>query len=162
MFRSDPELLVTLRALDDPDRFERPLGFDLAAAEARHRLLTARLEADFATTCETMTDMVETSEFGRVQVPAAATARGTRLVVSVSAFWPVALVSADNPAAYFGAEDAHAEGVLDLGDFARVVRALDDLGYTAVPEELLNTDYDGPSVLRAERPDWYERFFGYS
>ncbi|MFF1837386.1 hypothetical protein ACFVXE_24735 [Streptomyces sp. NPDC058231] len=37
-----------------------------------------------------------------------------------------------------------------------------DLGYTVVPEEQLERDYDGPSRLlwHCRRPSWWQRFFG--
>ncbi len=41
-------------------------------------------------------------------------------------------------------------------------RALAQLGYVGVPEELLESDYEGPSALEffAARPTWRTRFFG--
>ncbi|MED7828896.1 hypothetical protein [Streptomyces chiangmaiensis] len=51
---------------------------------------------------------------------------------------------------------------LDAADLAKVNRALVDLGYAVVPEELLERDYDGPSRLpwHVQRPSWWHRFFG--
>jgi hypothetical protein len=71
-------------------------------------------------------------------VPAEATVCGTRIVVCVSKFGSLALVCAENPGAFFGTEDAQAEGGLDAADLAKVNRALAHLGYAVVPEELLN------------------------
>lgn len=47
-------------------------------------------------------------------------------------------------------------------DLATVERALAELGYVSVPEELLESDYEGPSALEhfARRPTWWTRFFG--
>ncbi|MFK8911525.1 hypothetical protein [Streptomyces sp. YS-3] len=41
-------------------------------------------------------------------------------------------------------------------------RALAELGYVSVPEELLDSDYDGSSALEhfAARPTWWTRSFG--
>ncbi|MEU9919369.1 hypothetical protein [Streptomyces sp. NPDC051001] len=37
------------------------------------------------------------------------------------------------------------------------------LGYAVVAEELLESDYDGPSRLpsHVQRPTWWDRFFGF-
>lgn len=45
---------------------------------------------------------------------------------------------------------------------AKVEQALVDLGYAVVPEELLESDYDGPSRLHlnSRRPSWPDRFSG--
>ncbi|MFD5067299.1 hypothetical protein ACIOEZ_17455 [Streptomyces sp. NPDC087866] len=41
-------------------------------------------------------------------------------------------------------------------------RALADLGCVRVPEEVWDSDYEGPSALKhfAARPRWWTRFFG--
>ncbi|MGC5530396.1 hypothetical protein [Streptomyces sp. SR-10] len=80
----------------------------------------------------------------------------------MSKFGSLAEVCADNPGAFFGTDEAHEEGALDLGDLATVERALADLDYVSVPEELLESDYEGPSPLEhfAARPTWWTRFFG--
>ncbi|MFD7732853.1 hypothetical protein ACFV6F_20980 [Kitasatospora phosalacinea] len=156
------ETLALLRELDDPEWPEWPRDYDRAAVAARFRTLVARLEADFAVRCEAAPDNQDSSEYGRVVVPAGATVRGTRLVVCVSNFGSLALVCADNPGAFFGTVDARAEGELDAADLARVERALGELGYVVVAEELLGRDYDGPSRLgwHVQRPTWADRFFG--
>ncbi|WP_234467645.1 MULTISPECIES: hypothetical protein [unclassified Streptomyces] len=80
----------------------------------------------------------------------------------MSRFGSLALVCADNPGAFLGTAEARAEGELDAADLAKVDRALGDLGYTVVPEELLEDDYDGPSRLpwHVQRHSWWHRFFG--
>ncbi|MFB7949339.1 hypothetical protein ACFC6L_30985 [Kitasatospora phosalacinea] len=150
-----------LRESDDPDWLEWPRDHDRAAVAARFRTPAARLEADFAVRCEAVPDQ-DSSEYGRVVVPAGATVRGTRLVVCVSNFGSPALVCADNPGAFSGTADARAEGELDVADLAKVERALGELGYVVVAEELLGCDYDGPSRLpgHVQRPTWVDRFFG--
>ncbi|MFF2194591.1 hypothetical protein [Streptomyces sp. NPDC058157] len=162
MAKSETELLALLRELDDPERLERPLHYDRAAAAVQFSGLVRRLEADFGVVCESERDTRDSSEYGRVHVPADATVCGTRIVVCVSKFNPLAEVCADNPGAFLGTDEAHEERALDLGDLATVRRALADLGYTSVPEELLESDYDGPSRMEhiAVRPSWWTRFFG--
>ncbi|WP_367139027.1 MULTISPECIES: hypothetical protein [Streptomyces] len=124
--------------------------------------LVARLEGDFTACCAAERDIQDSSEYGRVVVPAEATMCGTRIVVCVSKFGSLALVCAENPGAFLGTEDAQAEGELDAADLAKVNRALADLGYVVLSEELLEHDYDGPNQLpsHVQRPSWWHRFFG--
>lgn len=160
---NDAELLTMLRELDDPDWLEWPRTYDRGAAAERFARLTARLEADFAASTTSNQDGQDSSEYGRVIVPAeATTGRSTRIVVCVSKFGSLAVICAENPGAFFGTGDALAEGALDSADLAKVDQALTELGYTVVPEELLESDYDGPSRLpsHVHRPSWSARFFG--
>ncbi|MGW4231811.1 hypothetical protein ACWEF9_21370 [Streptomyces sp. NPDC004980] len=80
----------------------------------------------------------------------------------MSKFGSLALVSADNPGASFGTDEALAEGELDAGDLLKAGRALTDPHYVVVPEEVLELDYDGPGRLpfRHRRSSWWDRFFG--
>ncbi|MER7195767.1 hypothetical protein [Streptomyces flaveolus] len=158
---SETELLALLRELDDPERLEWPLNYDRAAASLAFVRLVRRLETDFRTQCEFDQDTQDSSEYGRVRVPAEATICGTRIVVCVSKFGSLAEVCADNPGAFLGSEEAREERALDLADLATVERALAELGYVSVPEELLESDYEGPSALErfAARPTWWTRFF---
>ncbi|MFI8944331.1 hypothetical protein [Streptomyces syringium] len=162
MAESETELLALLRELDDPERLERPLHYDRAATGLKFGGLVRRLEADFGALCGSERDTQDSSEYGRVHVPAGATVCGARIVVCVSKFGSLAQVCADNPRAYFDTDDAREEGALDPADLAIVERALAELGYLSVPEELLESDYEGPSALErfAARPTWWTRFFG--
>ncbi|WP_236063680.1 hypothetical protein [Streptomyces poriferorum] len=159
---SEAELLALLRGLDDPERLEWPLKYDRAAVGLAFGGLVRRMEKDFGVPCESEQDTQDSSEYGRVRVPAEATVCGTRIVVCVSKFGSLAEVCADNPGAFLGTEEARAEGALDATDLATVQRALAELGYVSVPEELLEGDYEGPSALGqvAARPTWWVRFFG--
>ncbi|MFF8770237.1 hypothetical protein [Kitasatospora sp. NPDC015120] len=163
MTGSEADLLALLRELDDPAWLERPRDYDRGEIAARFSTLVARLEGGFATRCTAEPDTQDSSEYGRVTVPGEATVRGTRLVVCVSKFGSLALVCADNPGAFLGTDDAQAEGELDGADLAKVNRALTELGFVVVPEELLENDYDGPSRLPSyvQRSSWWNRFFGY-
>ncbi|MFE6972180.1 hypothetical protein [Streptomyces sp. NPDC057682] len=162
MVMSEAELLNLLRELDDPHHLEWPKGYDRARVAATFERLVRRLEKDFGAPCPFDQDEQDTSAYGRVHVPAEATVCGTRIVVCVSKFGFLAEVCADNPGAYFGTEDARSEGALAPSDLALVERALAALGYVSVPEELLETDYQGPCELgrHTERPTWWTRFFG--
>jgi hypothetical protein len=159
---NDVDLLAVLRELDDPDWLEWPRSYDRRAVAERFARLTARLEADFGAPTVSEQDVQDSSEYGRVPVPAEATRCGTRIVVCVSKFGSLAMICAENPGAFLGTSDALAEGALDPADLATVHQALTDLGYTVMPEELLESDYDGPSRLgwHVQRPTWSERFFG--
>lgn len=110
MAMSETELLALLRELDDPERLERPLNYDRAAASLAFGGLVRRLEADFGVQCEFEQDMQDSSEYGRVRVPAQATICGTRIVVCVSKFGSLAEACADNPGAFLGTEEAREEG----------------------------------------------------
>ncbi|MEU2575939.1 hypothetical protein ACIP3B_26440 [Streptomyces anulatus] len=162
MTMSETELLALLRELDDPERPEWPLHYEPSASRLALRGLVRRLETDFGAPCEYEHDAQDTSEFGRVRVPAEATVCGTRIVICVSKFGSLAEVCADNPGAFLGTEDAREQGALDPADLAIVERALEELGYVSVPEELLESHYEGPSALEHydARPTWWTRFFG--
>lgn len=155
-------LLTLLHGLDDPQHREWPRDYDRRETAALFDSLVKRLEGDFAWRCATEQDTQDSSEYGRVTVPAAATARGTRIVICISKFGSLALVCADNPGAFLGTEEALAAGELDPGDLRKADRALSDLGYAVLPEELLESTYDGPSRLHhhVEHPTWWDRFFG--
>ncbi|MEU5957959.1 hypothetical protein [Streptomyces sp. NPDC047525] len=162
MTESGADLLALLRELDDPEWLEWPEHYNRAASAAQLGGLVTRLEGDFATCCTTEQDTQDSSEYGRVVVPRDATVCGTRIVICVSKFGSLARVCADNPGAFLGTEEAQAEGELDGADLAKVNRALGELGYVVVAEELLERDYDGPSrlPLHVQRPSWWHRFFG--
>ncbi len=162
MATSETELLALLRELDDPERLEQPQHYDRAVTGLVFSGLIRRLEADFGAPCESERDTQGSSEYGRIHVPADATICRTRIVVCVSKFGSLAEVCADNPGAFLGTDEAREEGTLDPADLATAEQALAELGYVSVPEELLESDYEGPSALEhfAARPTWWTRFFG--
>ncbi|MFJ3793119.1 hypothetical protein [Kitasatospora sp. NPDC090091] len=162
MTENDADLLALMRELDDPEWLEWPKHYNRGDTAARFGGLVTRLEADFAARCTAEQDTQDSSEYGRVVVPAKATVCGTRIVVCVSKFGSLALICAENPGAFLGTDEAQAEGELDGADLARVNRALVELGYAVVTEELMESDYDGPCNLssRIQRPSWSDRFFG--
>ncbi|NEA73820.1 hypothetical protein [Streptomyces sp. SID13588] len=162
MTESEADLLLLLRELDDPGWLEWSQHYDRGETAVHFDVLVARLEGDFAARCTAEQDTQDSSEYGRVVVPGDATVCGTRIVVCVSKFGSLALVCADNPGAFLGTDDAQAEGELDGVDLAMANRALVELGYVVVAEELLESDYDGSSRLpsHVQRPNWWHRFFG--
>lgn len=162
MTKDEADLLALLRELDDPEWLEWPRSYDRRAAADQLARLAARLQADFTASCVTEQDVQDSSEYGRVVVPAHATACATRIVVCVSKFGSLAVICAENPGVFRGLDEARAEGALDPADLTKIDRALTDLGYTTVPEELLESDYDGPSRLSwdGQRSSWSDRFFG--
>ncbi|MFD5258841.1 hypothetical protein ACFWM5_39275 [Streptomyces bobili] len=154
MTGNETDLLALLRGLDDPEWLEWPRDYDRGEAAVLLGRLVLRLEGDFAARCRAEQDTQDSSEYGRVVVPAEATVCGTRIMVCASKFGSLALVCADNPGAFLGTEEARAEGELDAADLAQANRALADLGYVVVPEELLECDHEGPSRLpwHVQRP----------
>lgn len=160
----DADLMALLRRLDDPEWLEWPQGYSSSEAGALFGRLLAVLNVDFQTRC-TAELTGDSSEYGRIHVPAEATKCGTRIVVEVSKFRPLAMVSADNPGAFLGTAEAQQEGELDAGDLAKVEQALTGAGYVTVPEELLQQRYDGPARLpwhtsHPHQATWWDRFFG--
>lgn len=163
MPESEADLLALLRELDDPQWLEWPQNYDRGEIAVHFGGLVARLEGDFAARCTAEQDTQDSSEYGRVVVPGEATVCGTRIVVCVSKFGSLALVCADNPSAFLGTEEAQVEGELDGADLTRINQALVELGYVVIAEELLESDYNGPSRLpsHVQRPTWWARFFGF-
>lgn len=100
--KHEAELVAMLRELDDPEWLERPRDYDRGQAGALFNGLVARLEDNFATQRVSERDTQDSSEYGRVTVPADATACGTRTVVCVSKFGSLTLVCAENPGAFLG------------------------------------------------------------
>ncbi|MEU8184819.1 hypothetical protein AB0B85_08535 [Micromonospora sp. NPDC049044] len=159
----DAGLMAVLRRLDDPRWLEFPADYGSAALAASCRTLVADLDSRFATSCPIERDIQDSAQYGRIEVPGPATVCGTRIVVLVSKFTPLAMVAADNPGAFLGTDEACAEGELDAGDLEKVEQALVGSGHLVIPEELLMTRYDGVAHLRfcgSGGPYWWDRFFG--
>ncbi|GGR69701.1 hypothetical protein GCM10010252_04720 [Streptomyces aureoverticillatus] len=156
-------LLKILQRLDSAEWLEFPADYNRAEAADAFDRLAARIGSEFSSHCEVDQDVQDSAQYGRLEVPAESTVCGTRIVVLVSKFKPLAMVAADNPGAFLGTEEARAEGELDAGDLEKVERALAELGFVAVPEELLTRRYDGVARLRfhgSGPPGWWDRFFG--
>jgi hypothetical protein len=159
----DANLMAVLRRLDDPNGLEFPAGYGRTELAASFSTLVADIDARFSTSCTIEQDIQDSAQYGRIEVPQEATVCGTRIVVLVSKFEPLAMVAADNPGAFLGTDDARAEGELDAGDLEKITQALVGSGYLVVPEELLMTRYDGAASLRfhgSYEPYWWDRFFG--
>ncbi|MET8356295.1 hypothetical protein [Micromonospora sp. NPDC005171] len=159
----DANLLAVLRRLDDPDGLEFPTGYRSTELAATLSVLAADIDSLFATSCGVEQDIPDSAQYGRIEVPGASTVCGTRIVVLVSKFKPLAMVAADNPGAFLGTDDACAEGELDPSDLEKIRQALVGSGCLVVPEELLTNRYDGVAHLRfhgSGEPYWWDRFFG--
>lgn len=106
--------------------------------------------------------MQDASLHASVSIPAEATATGHRLVIYVSNFGDLAVVTVDNAGAW---NQREFEVLLSRSDHERIYNALDDLGYTVIPEELLWTEYQGRAPLGSHDarygPSWWTRFFDY-
>jgi hypothetical protein len=154
------DLRGLLRSLDDPTSLEHPRGFDAAGAKNQLRRLAERLTADFGSVCP-CDDQVEDASFcGRVEIPASATTTGERLVIVVSNFGRLAVLTVENPGVW---TDAEAAGRLDPHDANRVDVALAGLEYVQIAEDPLWEAYEGAAPLRGSgvSPTWWDRFFDY-
>lgn len=167
MTKDEADLMVLLRRLDDPEWLEWPPDYSNSKAAASLKHLVSDLESAFGTECPAEGNTQDSSEYGRLEIPATATVCGTRIIVCLSKFEPLAMIAAENPGAYLGLDEAQALGDLDGRDRASVQRVVQDAGYVVVPEELLSRRYDGQSLTllssrEAHRqPSWWDRFFGY-
>ncbi|MEU6520877.1 hypothetical protein [Streptomyces sp. NPDC046978] len=152
-----------LHRLDDPEYPEAPADYSAAEAAASFSRLAEQVDYRFSTRCAIDQDIQDSAQYGRIEVPGEATVCGTRIVVLVSKFKPLAMVAADNPGAFLGTDEAHAEGELDANDLEKVEQVLAGSGYVTIPEELLTIRYDGSTLLRfhgSGEPSWWDRFFG--
>ena len=159
----DANLMDILRRLDDPEWLEFPAGYRGTEDEASFIRLAVQIDSHFSTRCEIDRDIQDSAQYGRIEVPGEAAVCGTRLVVLVSKFKPLAMVAADNPGAFLSTDEARAEGELDESDLEKLEQALAGSGYVAIPEELLAKRYDGATRLRfhgSGEPSWWDRYFG--
>ncbi|WP_088987830.1 hypothetical protein [Micromonospora chokoriensis] len=160
---AEADLMAMLRRLDDPEWLESPAGYSSADAAASFDNLLSQISSRFLELGEIDRDIQDSAQYGRIEVSGKATVCGTRVVVLVSRFKPLAMVAADNPGAFLGTDEARAEGELDVGDLEKVEHALAVSGYLAIPEEILTNRYDGVARLRfhgSGEPSWWDRFFG--
>jgi hypothetical protein len=160
------DLLRMLDQLDDPIALERPMDYDHGAARAHFDELVEGLDERFGTRCHADREVPDASLHGRIEIPGRDLVTGTRIVISVSNFGALAVISAENPGAYEGLADAIAAGAIDSDDLRAVEHCLEERGFTAVPEELLHRTYDGRSALAESYPPdrpptWWVRFFDY-
>ncbi|MEW2519174.1 hypothetical protein [Actinacidiphila alni] len=159
----DANLMEMLHRLDDPKWPEAPADYNAVDSAAAFGRLAMQVDSRFSTCCEIDRDIQDSAQYGRIEIPGEATVCGTRIVVLVSKFKPLAMVAADNPGAFLGTDEARAEGELDANDLETVEKVLAGSGYVAIPEELLTSRYDGSTLLRfhgSGEPTWWDRFFG--
>ncbi|MGI5238589.1 hypothetical protein [Dactylosporangium sp. CA-139066] len=161
MSLSDAQLWHLLHALDDRDHVEIPDGYDHRRTRDRFERLAQRLDADFGCQCHVDRDVQDASLHGRIDIAASVTATGRPLVVSVSNFGSLAVLSVDNPGVW---TDTEATELLHTDDADRVQTALADLGYILIPEEPLWEPYDGvcdPGIFAPSEATWWIRYFDY-
>ncbi|MFJ2163487.1 hypothetical protein [Streptomyces sp. NPDC087856] len=159
----DARLMEMLRRLDDPQWVEFPADYSEAESAASFGRLAAQIGSRFSTRCEIDRDIQDSAQYGRIEVPGDATVRGTRIVVLVSRFRPLAMVAVDNPGAFLSTDEARADGAVDAGDLEKAEETLVGAGYVAIPEEVLADRYDGATPLPfhgSGEPSWWDRFFG--
>ncbi|MFI1018164.1 hypothetical protein [Streptomyces sp. NPDC020965] len=159
----DANLMEMLHRLDDPEWLEAPADYNPADTAASFDRLAAQVDSRFSTRCRIDRDIQDSAQYGRIEVPGEATVCGTRIVFLASRFKPLTMVAADNPGAFLSTDEARAEGELDASDLEKAEQALAELGYVAIPEELLTNRYDGVTRLRfhgSGEPTWWDRFFG--
>lgn len=155
----DAQLWQLLHSLDDPDNLEFPANYNHRRARARFNQLAERLNRDFGCQCWVDGEVQDASFHGRIDIPAAATATGERLVIVISNFGDLAVLALENPGVW---DDEEAAQVLQPNDTTRIRKALDDLGYTLIPEGPLWKRYDGPAgTLTAPDATWWTRYFDY-
>jgi hypothetical protein len=102
----DDRLWELLRSLDDSEHLKFPAGYDHSQAESRFNRLVNRLDAAFSCACQADRHVEDASYHGSIDIPAKATATGSRLVVIVSNFGDLAVVVIDNPGTWTQAEFA--------------------------------------------------------
>ncbi|WP_346539013.1 hypothetical protein [Micromonospora sp. DPT] len=150
------QLWQLLHSLDDPDHLEFPANYHHGRARARFNQLAERLDRDFGCQCDVDREVQDASFQGRIDIPAAATATGERLVIVISNFGDLAVLAVENPGVW---DDEEAAQVLHPDDTTRIRRALDDLGYTLIPEEPLWQPYNG--ACQRGVSTWWDRYFDY-
>lgn len=159
---TDPdELWQLLRSLDDPDpdHFETPPGYLHYLVRRKFKQLIDRLNADFDCRCN-VDFAPDGTRHGRIEIPDSAAASGGQLVLSVSNFGNLVVLSVENPGAW---SDDEAAVLLHPDDARRIHSALDDLGYVLIPEDPLWQRYDGTNdrarMFRDGRRSWWDRYF---
>jgi hypothetical protein len=97
---SEPELWALLRELDVPRHLEYPRGFRWRAARAKFDELVELLNRAFDCTTDVDRTAQDSSCFGRIVIPAAATASGEHLTICVSNFGDLAAPTLGTPDSY--------------------------------------------------------------
>jgi hypothetical protein len=167
----DQSLLGLLESLDDPLHLEHPPGFAHNQEQFRFVELVNHLNVAFACRCwhESGMNIQDASYLGAVEVPADATVEGIKIHIRVSNFGRLALVCPERPGCY---DENETRLLIAATDRERIEAALRDLGYVAVPEELLSRprgmagqleDAKQPAGIGVRRviETWYDRFFDY-
>ncbi|MER7672436.1 hypothetical protein ABTY61_28810 [Kitasatospora sp. NPDC096128] len=156
----DQHIWALLRDLDASDIAEFPPIYDHARTRARFDELAARLDQRFGCTCAVDRGVQDANHHGTIVIPTAATASGEHITITVSNYGNLVAVTLGGPG-HYGEEE---ENVLfEAADRRRINDEVEALGYIAISEHLLWTDYDGVSNLGTcfEPRTWWNRFFDY-
>ncbi|WP_067812907.1 hypothetical protein [Actinomadura kijaniata] len=160
---SDDAWWELLHELDDPDHMEFPAIYDHTEVRARFNKVVAKLDTAFGCRCHVDRNIQDASFHGDIGVPATHTAGGERITIRISNFGNLAVYSPENIRSY---TDAEKRQLLPAEDLDRIEDTLTGLDYRVVPEDLLNTRYNGRSDLANyypsdQPPTWFTRFFDY-
>jgi hypothetical protein len=146
-----------LRAHDDPARFEFPAGHDYERAAARFDQLGTQLRAAFGIAGSYAGQ--DSSLHGAIEIPAASTAGGLRLLVRVSNFGDLTAVSSEES---LYCDDAELAEIMHPADATRVYGTLEGLGYIVLRLDPLEEMYNGVAAhLRRKGATWRHRYFDY-
>ena len=158
--------MALLRSLDWAEGADYPPGYDHAATRAHFEELVRKLDDAFACKCTADRGIQDSTRHADAEIPPQATRCGVQLTVSVSNFGGLAVVSAEWPGVYLDLDEAQALGAVHPADRSKVESVLLDLGYTIIPESLLNEPYDEVNPVFLNRSSeypatWWLRYFDY-
>lgn len=138
------QIRALLRDHDDPRHLERPADFDLETSRNCFARLVSALEERFGPSCTNGLGQ-DTSFYGVIDIPAAATGLGLRMGVAMSNFGTYFVT-----ASMTLGESAPDEEAYPPEEFVTWLDGVcTAMGCTYIPDELLREPYDGPSVLAA-------------
>lgn len=154
---SASETMSLLHSLDDPDPrcTEMPSDFNYRAEHKRFKLLVEVIDAAFSCSCNWDDRGQDTTELGRIVIPEDVLDSPVRIVISISNFGRMAIVTLENPSTR---SDEETKELMAVSDRTRIENALGSLGYTYISEDPLDTPYDGELDWPAT---WRFRFFEY-
>ncbi|KAB1971839.1 hypothetical protein [Streptomyces triticiradicis] len=153
-------LLHSLDQLPGPEHLEFPDGFDYPLAKAQANRLRDRLTHDFGRACRLDDQIQDASYYFKVHIPADATESGVPLVVRLSNFGNLAVVTTPRPDSHDDLDQAVQEGALTTANRRQIEAALNNLGYTLVPPRLLHRPYDGVTWLADESKGFFYAGYG--
>ncbi|NUT33089.1 MAG: hypothetical protein HOV79_08445 [Hamadaea sp.] len=155
MLTDGDRLWTLLRALDDPAHLEHPADFRQRRERMRFDGLARRLREHFGDRVLADRAVEDASFLGRIEISAEAATTGAQLVLTISNFGGLAVLSVENPGVW---SDAEAAELLAAEDERRIDSALAEFDYLRIPEEPLWEPYDRD--IRGI-DTWWVRFFSH-